>query len=118
MACVVGEQIPDFVRPLAPRQPTPFTWSDQPEVEFRRGLGTFGWEDRLRVLEFRALPSTRILVFVVRLDDDPRPVAPDCDAPRLELFRETRGPLVLYELTPFDRPRALPGLASDAGWVK
>jgi hypothetical protein len=44
-----------------------------------------------------------VMVFVDRASADNRPTLPSSET-KLHLFRRESGPLVIYELTPLDRP--------------
>ncbi len=50
--------------------------------------------------------ETPVLVFVDRADADPHPAPPPAET-KLHEFRKVLGPLVLYEVTPLDRPRVM-----------
>ena len=57
------------------------------------------------MIELLVQSRTKAFLFVVRSDNDPQPKLPE--ASNWSLFRESRGTLVLYELTPLDAPRGL-----------
>ncbi|MEO0478840.1 MAG: hypothetical protein AAF196_05115 [Planctomycetota bacterium] len=102
--CSMPDQLPLYIQPLAPDLPSPLVWRAQPGVQFQRGLEERP-EEGLRVIELLVEPSTKTFLFVVSSTNDPRPTLPE--ASEWRLFRDVRGPLVLYELTPLDRPRGL-----------
>ncbi len=108
-ACASPGQVPQYVQPLAPELPSPLVWRDAEGVRFERGL-----EPRppngLRVLALSVLPQTDVFLFVVPAATDPRPaLPPDTD---WNLFRKTCGALVVYELTPLEKPHGLQCLAA------
>ncbi|MGE3171632.1 MAG: hypothetical protein AB7O97_03340 [Planctomycetota bacterium] len=109
-SCLAPGELPEFVRPLAPELPSPLVWRQQPGVRFERGVDAAS-TDGLRVLELVVLPATRVFVFVLPQAVDPHPVLPSDSGWRV--FRQVRGPLVLYELTPLGEARGLSCLVED-----
>lgn len=104
-SCTPPDQLPNYVGSLTPTLPSPLLWREQPDVVFERGLESTP-HDGLRVLALVVLPGTRVFLFVVPAATDPQPTLPaDSD---WRLFRESRGPLVVYELTSLAEPRGLP----------
>lgn len=107
--CVSSNQVPDYVKALAPDLPSPLVWNSCDGVRFRRGVEPEPLNG-LRVLELVVLPQTEVYLFVVPASADPRPALPkDSD---WRLFRKDCGALVLYELTPLAEPHGLQCLSA------
>ena len=103
-ACASPSQLAQYIQPLTPEIASPLGWREQSGVRFQRGLEPKP-QDGLRVIELLVLPRTEVFLFVVPAAADPRPVLPpDTD---WNLFRKPCGLLVVYELTPLDKPHGL-----------
>ncbi len=102
--CSSPNQVPQYVQPLVPDLPQPLVWKQNEGVQFRRGVDVDPALS-LRVLELVVMPSTRVFVFVVHAEQDPKPILPT--GSDLAIFRAPRGRLVLYEITPLPEPRGL-----------
>jgi hypothetical protein len=70
------------------------------------GLTYCGGLSRYTTTMLARVHGSPVMVFVDRADADSHPASP-CASSQLQLFRKELGPLVLYELTPLDRPSVM-----------
>lgn len=102
----VCEDDRQFASTFLTRQGQGLLLSAMPEGRKMVGLTYCGGLSRYTTTMLARVEGTPVMVFVDRASADNHPAQPPGET-GLHLFRKELGPLVLYELTPLDRPRVM-----------
>ena len=102
----VCEDDREFASTFQKRQGQGLLLAKLPEGSKMEGLTYVGGMSRYTTTMLARVDNHPVMVFVDRADADPHP-ALSCGGNDLHLFRKELGPLVLYELTPLDKPHVM-----------
>jgi hypothetical protein len=100
----VCEDEHEFAATFFARQGQGLLLADLPAGTKMKGLTYCGGLSRYTTTMLARVDGLPVMVFVDRGAADTQPTLPSGEI-KLHLFRKELGPLVLYELTPLDRPR-------------
>ena len=96
----------EFASTFLTRQGQGLLLAAMPEGSKMVGLTYCGGISRYTTTMLARVGNTPVMVFVDRISADTHPLPPSGET-KLQLFRKELGSLVLYELTPLDKPRVM-----------
>jgi hypothetical protein len=94
----------EFASTFGARQGQGLLLADLPAGMKMEGLTYCGGLSRYTTTMLARVDGLPVMVFVDRASADTHPTLPPSET-KLHLFRKETGPLVIYELTPFDQPK-------------